>query len=252
MGVAGTELSAQAGILLHKEHTMKSTAFDRCAAACAFLAGITTLAYAVAFVIVARSNPALGGMLSAIFLLLSGLLATVVFASVYARFQQIDPGAALWVLLLGGVGALGAAIHGGYDLANAINPPLLSADLSTAAANLPSQIDPRGLLTFGVTGLALFGFAYLAGRERSFAGGFRYLTWLLAALLVIIYLARLILLSPANPLLLGPVLLAGFVANPLWYIWLGVLLRREGRTDDSEATAQPDRYAWPAPARHPR
>ena len=232
---------------------MKSTAFDRFATVCAFLAGITTFAYAVSFVLIARSAPALGGLLSALFLLLSGLLATVVFASITSRFQQIDPGAALWVLLLGGVGALGAAIHGGYDLANTINPPLLSADLSAAAANLPSQIDPRGLLTFGVTGIALFGLASLAGRERPFAGGFRYLTYLLAALLVVIYLARLILLSPANPVLLGPVLLAGFVVNPLWYIRLGVRLGREGRrTDDAQAAAQPDRYAWPAPARGPR
>ncbi|MDP9243568.1 MAG: hypothetical protein M3O77_00615 [Chloroflexota bacterium] len=55
---------------------------------------------------------------------------------------------AFWALALGLAGALGAALHGGYDLANAINPPA-----SDPIANLPSPIDPRGLLTFGVSGL---------------------------------------------------------------------------------------------------
>jgi hypothetical protein len=53
-------------------------------------------------------------------------------------------------------GAAGAAVHGRYDLSNANNPLLENA---AAAANLPSQIDPRGLLIFGVADLALFFFA---------------------------------------------------------------------------------------------
>ena len=61
----------------------------------------------------------------------------------------------------------------------------------------------------------------------------------MAALLVIIYLARLIILSPASPLLLGPVLLAGFVVNPLWYIWLGVTLwRGSGRSVEAAQPAE--------------
>lgn len=218
---------------------MKPSTFDRFAGLCAVLAGVSTFLYAVSFVVIMRSAPAMGVLLSALFLLLSGLLATPVLTSLAARWQRVDAGAALWVVLLGGVGALGAAIHGGYDLANAINPPNLSVELSSAAANLPSQIDPRGLLTFGVTGIALFGIAALAGRDRSFGRGLRYLTWLLAALLVVIYLARLIILSPASPLLLGPVLLAGFVVNPLWYIWLGVTLWREsGRNVEAAQPAE--------------
>jgi hypothetical protein len=91
---------------------------------------------------------------------------------------------------LGLAGALGAAVHGGYDLANAINPPLADA---ASAANLPSQIDPRGLLTFGVAGLALFFFAWLMG-QAGFSRGLSLLGSVLAALRVVTYLAR-----TANP-----------------------------------------------------
>jgi hypothetical protein len=210
---------------------MKMTAFDRFAGLCALLAGAVTLCYSFAFIIIAPGAPALGALLSAVCLLLSGLLATAVFAALYGRLQTVDAGLALWALLLSTAGALGAAIHGGYDLANALHTPALPADLAAGLGTLPSQIDPRGLLTFGVAGLALFGVAPLLGRAGGFPGLFRGLTYLLAALLVIIYLARLIILSPANPLLLVPVLLAGFVVNPLWWLWLGVLLlrRAEGR-----------------------
>jgi hypothetical protein len=52
------------------------------------------------------------------------------------------------------VAALGAAIHGGYDLANLINLPASAA----ALPDLPSQVDPRGLLTFGVMGLGLLNY----------------------------------------------------------------------------------------------
>jgi hypothetical protein len=63
---------------------------------------------------------------------------------------------ALWAALLGIGAALGTAAHGGYDLANAVNPPSVSADFHSGLSALPNQIDPRGLFTFGVAGLAVF------------------------------------------------------------------------------------------------
>jgi hypothetical protein len=44
--------------------------------------------------------------------------------------------------------------------------------------------------------------------------------------LIVIYLARLIILDPGNPILLVPVLASGFVVNPGWYVWMGISLRR--------------------------
>jgi hypothetical protein len=197
-----------------------AASFERVGGLCALLAGIGGLLYAVAFVIISRSSPALGGLLSAVFLALNGLFASGVVATLYERLRSANATAALWALMLGSAAALGATIHGGYDLANALHPP------ATLNADLPNQIDPRGLLTFGASGIALFVNAWLLGRTRAFPRGFVYLTYALAALLVIIYLARLIILSPANPVLLVPVLLAGFVINPAWYTWLGLMLLR--------------------------
>jgi hypothetical protein len=49
------------------------------------------------------------------------------------------------------------------------------------------------------------------------------------SLLVVLYLSRLIILEPTNLLIVLPALLSGFVVNPLWYIWLGIVLWRGRR-----------------------
>jgi hypothetical protein len=59
--------------------------------------------------------------------------------------------------------------------------------------------------------------------------GLGYLGYVTAALLIVIYLARLIVLSPTSPLVLVPALLAGFIASPAFYVWLGITLWRDAR-----------------------
>jgi hypothetical protein len=194
-----------------------STSFERLAGVCGVLTGIIGFLYAISFVVF--QNP----LLSSICLMLTGLLSTTTLTALYNRLRATDAGFALWGLLLGVAGALGAAIHGGYDLANAINPP------AALNADLPSQIDPRGMLTFGVAGLGLLAIAWLMGRSSGFPRWLSYLGYLLAILLVIIYLARMIVLAPTNPVLLTPVLLSGFAVNPAWYIWTGLVLLRGNR-----------------------
>jgi hypothetical protein len=174
----------------------QAAGFDRFGGICAILAGIGGLLYAIAFVFVSRSSPALGGLLSALFLTLNGLLASSVLVTLYQHLRAANATAALWALVLGSAGALGAAIHGGYDLANAINPP------ATMNADLPNPVDPRGLLTFGAAGIALLVNAWLIGQDRAFPRGFGYLSYVLGALLLVIYLARLIILCHAKPVLL--------------------------------------------------
>lgn len=189
------------------------------------LAGASGFLYSVSFVVVARLAPEAGALLTALFLLLGGLLATAALVALHGRVRDAEPGFALWALGLGVFAAIGSALHGGYDLANVINPP---AAPSTAGAqsNLPSQIDPRGLLTFGVAGVALFAFAWLIRRGAALPRGLGALGYVSAALLVVIYLGRLIVLDPASPLILGPAGLEGFLVNPIWYVWLGLALRR--------------------------
>jgi hypothetical protein len=193
---------------------LPSTAYERFAGVCGIGAGLAGFLYAVAFILLRND------LLSALFLLLTGFLATAALVAVYHRLRSTDADFALWALLLGIVGALGATIHGGYDLANAINPP------AGAPLDLPSQIDPRGLLTFGVAAIALFVVAWLIGKGRQLPIGLSYLGYLSALLLIILYLARLVILDPANPIILGPALLNGFLVNPAWYIWLGIILWR--------------------------
>jgi hypothetical protein len=112
-----------------------------------------------------------------------------------------------------------------------MNPPAgVSPELSASLATLPNQVDPRGLLTFGISAVALFVFATLMRRESGFPVALKYLGYLLAVLLSWLYIGRLVILGPANPLLLVPVLLTGFVVNPLWYLWLGTVLQRQPLT----------------------
>jgi hypothetical protein len=208
---------------------MKTNAFERFGGLCAFLAGIGGLGYSVSFVIISKSAPDVSNVLSPLFLLIGGLLSSAVLLALYQRLRENEATFALWAALLGTLAALGSAAHGGYDLANAINPPALSADFQTNLNALPSQIDPRGLLTFGVTGLAFLIFAWLIVRSGLLPRGLGYLGYALGILLVIVYLGRLILLQPSNLFLLGAAGLTGFVLAPIWYIWLGLVFWRSSQ-----------------------
>jgi hypothetical protein len=192
-----------------------SASYERFAGACAILAGLIGLVYSIAFVVLQNQT------LYSAALLAAGLLGTAALVAVYNRVRETDASFALLGLLLGVIGGLGAAIHGGYDLANALHPPaVLNQDL-------PSAIDPRGLLTFGVAGLGMWALAWLIVRGGQLPRGLGVLGYVLAALLIIIYLARLIVLSATSPVVLVPALLAGFLVNPLWYVWLGAVLVRK-------------------------
>ena len=191
----------------------RSASFERFAGVCAVLAGVSGFLYAVAFVILQDE------LLSGLFLMLVGLLTSVALLAVYERLRETDASFALLALVLGVAGSLGSAMHGGYDLANAINPP-------SSMPDLPNPVDPRGLLTFGVAGAALFVVSWLIRGGRWFPGGLGYLGYLSAILLLALYLGRLIVLDPTSPMILVPALLNGFLINPIFYLWLGLALLR--------------------------
>jgi hypothetical protein len=206
--------------------TTANEGFVRLAGPCAVLAGIMGFLYSVAFIIVARSVPGLGALLSAVFLTLAGLLSSVALIGLYLQVRETKADFALLGLVFGLAGAIGSALHGSYDLANAINPP--DSNLLNLA-NLPSQVDPRGFLTFGVAGLGLIVFAGLIQRSEQLPKSLGTLAYVLAALLIIVYLGRLIVLDATSWLIVIPVVLVGFIVNPIWYTWLGVALLRAQR-----------------------
>jgi hypothetical protein len=197
---------------------VKTASYLHSAYPSAWLAGVSGFLYAVSFVIVARSAPALGAGLSGFFLLVGGILGASALLGLYELLQANGGGYARWALVFGLAAALAATLHGGFDLANAIHP--------SGQSTLPSEVDPRGLGTFGLAGISLLAFAFLIAREKSLPRSLAYLGYLSGVLLVLVYLARLIVLDASSPLILAPAALEGFVVNPAWYIWLGFALRR--------------------------
>jgi hypothetical protein len=202
--------------------------FESFAGASAIAAGVLTLLYSLGFVVLTRveGTKDFGVLLYSLAQLLGGLVTTAVMVGLYYRLREVDEAFSLWALLLGIGGALGAAIHGGYDLANAINAPT-SDPLS--AANLPNQVDPRGLVTFGVAAVALFVFSWLITRSQTLPKNLGYLGYVVAIAFAILYVARLIVLDATNPLIFVPALLTGFLLSPAWYLWLGFILSRRAR-----------------------
>ena len=190
------------------------TSFEKFAGWSAILAGISGLLYSVSFIVLQSE------LLSALFLMLGGLFSIVALTALYQRLRETESGFALLGLLLTLSAALGSAIHGGYDLANAMHPP------ASPNTDLPNPIDPRGLLTFGVMGLGLFLFSWLMTQDRALPRGLAYLGYLSALLMLILYLGRLIILQATSLAIVIPALLEGFIVNPLWYVWLGLILLR--------------------------
>jgi ABC-type amino acid transport substrate-binding protein len=186
--------------------------FARFSSLCAYLAAVAGLAYSVTFVATTDDDSRFGEGLEGAFLLAGGLLAVVVFAALHQLVREREPGFALLGLLLGVGGGFGAAIHGAYQLALAVE--------GLAAEDLPNAIDPRGFLTFGVTAAAVALFAALL------EGRLRLVGFVFAVLLAILWIGRLVGGDADDVALLLPAALAGLVANPLWYVLVGRLLGR--------------------------
>ena len=206
-----------------------SRPFERFAAACAIAVGAGGLAYAIAFVVILNRDSKGAEIASSLFLLVGGLLATAVLTAVYGRVRDADPGFALWGLVLGVAGSLGSAIHGGFDLGRLVD------DIDASLPDVPNPVDPRGLMTFAVTALAVFTFAWLIVRSDRLPRPLGYIGFAVGALFLVLYLGRLIIVDPKSPVLLGAAVLSGFVGNPAWFIWLGVALRQEPHPETDEA-----------------
>ena len=187
-----------------------SASFAQFAGITAVLAGICGIGYALAFVVLKNAG------LSGLFLTTAPLLATPGLVAVYGLLRRVDPSFAVLAIVLGLAGSIGAAIHGAWDLAIVLHPP-------TTVLDVPNPIDPRGFMTFGVTGFALLILAWLARRSPDLPGWVGPLGLLLGVVLVVTWLGRLIVLDATSPAVLGPALVAG-VLSPVFYLGLGAWL----------------------------
>jgi hypothetical protein len=203
---------------------LRSSAFDIFAGWCSVVAGIFGFLYSLSFVIIQRNSPEIGAILSSFFLIIVGFFTTGTLTAIYSRLRGRSPEFALWAYLLGVVGSLGSAIHGAYDLANAIHPS--AAVAAQAAANIPSQIDPRGFLTFLIYAVALLTFSILIVTSKRYPHTLGILGIVTASVFMLLYLARLIILDPTNLIVLILAVLSGFILAPVWNIWFGLALWR--------------------------
>lgn len=190
-----------------------SGGFDRFAGLSGIITGLSSLLYAVFFLLVKGT---LHDYLPSILLALGGLLALPVAVAIYQRVRAAGDGFALLALLLAAVGYLGAAVHGIYGVA-ALVP-------QTVSQPALSEQDPRGFLAFGLTGLAVLVFAWLIVRSGAFPRALGYLGYLLGICLVALFLGNLLVNDTHSLAILVPGGIASLIATPVWNFWLGLRL----------------------------
>jgi hypothetical protein len=217
-----------AGWHARRSKDLSDDLFTRFGSLCAYATGVLGLGYSVSFSLYLHRPSRGAAYADALLLLVGGLASTAAFTAVYERLRRTEAGLALWGFVLALVGAFGAALHGAYDLANLANPP------ASLAADVPSSVDPRGLGTFALTGLAVAVAGVLILRGGQLPRGLAYLGFLSAALLVFVYVGRLVILNPKSPGLLAGAVAAGYVVDPIWFVWLGLALTR-ARGNQAEA-----------------
>ena len=192
---------------------MTST-FRRFAACSALLAAATTLTFTVAFTVVVQEGERWAQWVSWTALFVGGLVSVPVVTALHARLGRHEPELALVGLVLGVAGALGAAVHGAFELSVLANPPGPTGDL-------PSAIDPRGVLTFGVTGLATGLFGWLIRRDGQLPRRAGDLGLAAAVLLLVVYVGRLTVLDPKTDVIRVAALVSGLVVVPAFYVLVG-------------------------------
>jgi hypothetical protein len=195
---------------------MRSPLFQKFAGVLALGAGGGGVAYAVSFLVFLYDGSRGWKITISVLLLLGGVATSAVLVALYDLVRDVDPLFALWGLIIGLAGAVGSVWHGGLDLAEAIRriPP---RDVS--------PVDPRGLATFGLTALGIAVLSWLMTRDRRFPSGLGRLGLAAAAGLFLVFLGRISLYNPKRPVLLLPLVIAGFVLTPAWYVWVGLRLR---------------------------
>jgi len=191
--------------------------FDRFAGVCAIITGLSSILYAVFFLLVKGS---LNTYLPSVFLALGGFFALPPLIVVYQRVRHTEEGFALWALLLAAVGYLGTATHAIFSLA-----AVMPKNIAIGSARDLNPADPRGFLAFFVTGAAVLVFAWLIQRNGAFPVELAYVGYVLGVSVILLFLGNLVTGTNTNSLLvLIPGAVASLLATPAWNLWLGLRL----------------------------
>ncbi|MDE3091443.1 MAG: DUF4386 family protein [Chloroflexota bacterium] len=165
-------------------------------------------------------------------LLFNGLYALIAFwalfaiVAVYYRIRSANEGWALFATLIGEIASVGTVAASFYQVANLkfiASAFTASPAAALAALGAPSPINPFGIMTFGLTALWFLIAAWLMLRT-DLPKLLGYLGLIAFADLTLGFVA-----SVAGIPLLSTLaaVIAGAVGGPIFWLWLGVLLRRE-------------------------
>jgi hypothetical protein len=193
--------------------------FAGLAAVATALAGIV---FTVTFAIAVRDGERWALRASAIALIVGSLVAIPVVVALAEQLSRREPQFARVGLALGLVAIAGSALHGAWDTAVIAHP--------VRHADVPNFTDARGFATFALTAaaFAVFGWLILRGSEVPRVVG--RLALLAAALLLVVYFGRLIVLDPKRPVIKWVGVVSGLVVSPAFYLaYARSLLTRHDR-----------------------
>jgi hypothetical protein len=192
--------------------------FQRVGKWAAIKAAVASIVFTVTFALYVREGYHWAQWASAITLTILGILVVVVFVALHARMKAAEPELALLALIAGLTGGLGSMIHGAYDIAVLAKPV-------SEKSNLPSQVDPRGFLTFAITGVAILLFSWLAIRTATLPRRVAQIGVVGGLLLVVVYFGRLIALDPNNNVIRIAAVVSGLLVVPAFYLGVARELR---------------------------
>jgi hypothetical protein len=196
--------------------------FGRIAVVSAVLAAVASVVFTGAFAVVAEEGDRWAQWTAWAALLGGGLVALPVMVALRAVLVGGEPQVALVGLLLGVAGALGSSIHAAFELSLLANP--------VDGPGVPNAVDPRGFMTYGVTGLALLVFGGLLVRDRRLGREPGWLALAGGALFVVVFVSRLTVLDPQTNVIRVAAISSGLAVVPAFYLVLAwALYRREAR-----------------------
>ena len=220
-----------------------SPGLARTAAVAGAVVGLLSLVYAVFYLFVAPSAQRKGDVdafftsylahptglrVASLCLFVSGLLTTVVYAALHATPGTLAPSPRTWILALGVVSGVATTVHGLADLVDTdkLAHTYGSGDAATRAAAAVahatiSQVDPRGLATFGIVGLVVFAFSRHVRQRSRFVG---LLGQILGVDMVLLFASSAF--AATVPILITGGL-ASVILGPAWWLSVARLLHRE-------------------------